>query len=253
MKMKYAYAELPRTGFCNMLNPWARAFLWARDNGAKMIAPNWVKLGRLGPWLRGERHKRYYANMLTNAGYVNGFEKWCALHLRKNEVEVFMGQGRDLLDVADEHQALKAELTRIAAPAILARLESLPEAYIAVHIRRGDFKAIGRTLPESYYVTAIRLAVEKAGPLPILVFSDAAPAELDFLREVGEAYERIRIMPKAPALHDVLALSRARFLVCTNGSSFSEWSAFLGRMPTVWSTNAFPIDPRKVSEEMYLI
>ena len=250
---KYAYAVLPRTGFCNMLNPWARAFLWARDNGAKMIAPNWVKIVRLGPWLRGERHKRYYAGMITNDGYVKGFAKWRLLHFQKGEVEFFEGQGRDLLDVADEHQALKAELTRIASPAILARLEVLPRDYIAVHIRRGDFKSIGRTLPVSYYIAAIRLAVEKVGDLPILVFSDAPVEELGFLRDVGTAYERIRIMPKAPALHDVLALSRARFLVCTNGSSFSEWSAFLGRMPTVWTTNAFPINPWKVATEMYLL
>ena len=42
MSGKYVYADLPRTGLCNMLFPWARAELYARDNAVKMIAPKWA-------------------------------------------------------------------------------------------------------------------------------------------------------------------------------------------------------------------
>ena len=67
--------------------------------------------------------------------------------------------------------------------------------------------------------------------LPALVFSDGRPNELHFLSKC----DGVRLMPVAPAIHDVLALSRASVLVGTNHSSFSEWGAFLGGMKSVWS------------------
>lgn len=255
----YAYADLPRTGLCNMLNVWARAFLWAKDHGAEMIAPQWVKVFRIGPWIRGERDKRMYINQFGNYGYIKGVKRWKLLHLRKHLLEhysetaktgivVFSGQKHNLLDICSRRDDLRKELFAQAVPSICNRLRCLPDRFIAVHIRRGDFRSIGRTLPESYYIRGIRMAAEQTTRVPILVFSDAATDELRFLKEIGhDLYSRINIMDPAPALHDVLALSKASVFVCTNGSSFSEWAAFLGGMPTFWSGSAYPIDERKLS------
>lgn len=236
-----------------MLNPWARAFLWARDHDMKMIAPNWVKLCRIGPLLRGERDKRYYRGMITNDGYVDGWKKWYLLSFRRKDIEIIEGQGHDICDFPMEHESLKTELMRISSPQILSSLDSLPSAYIGVHIRRGDFKVIGRCLPTDYYINAIRLMAAQENRLPILIFSDARKEELEFLRTVGKEFKRMTFMPPAPALHDVLALSRAKALVCTNGSSFSEWAAFLGQMPTIWSKNGIVVNPIKVSRDIALI
>ena len=87
---KYVYADLPRTGLCNMLFPWARAVLYARNHSLPLLAPEWVKLGRIGPWLRGERDKRYYFGQFTNEGYIRGLKKWWALHFEKKKTAFLM-------------------------------------------------------------------------------------------------------------------------------------------------------------------
>jgi hypothetical protein len=87
-------------------------------------------------------------------------------------------------------------------------------------------------MTHSYYLRGIEEAKSIAGSdVPILVFSDARPEELAFLSKC----EGVTIMGPAPAIHDVLALSRASVLVGTNHSSFSEWAVFLGGMKSVWS------------------
>ena len=258
---KYAYPILPRTGFCNMLNPWARAYLWARDNGASMLAPNWVKLLRIGPWLRGERDKRYYFGMITNDGYISGLKKRLILlrHAKINETDIrdkvrecvviFSGQRNDLLDFPHQARALNGELNRIAAPTIKSRLRELPQKFIGVHIRRGDFKIIGQTLPEDYYCTAISHAIKLQGNIPIIVCSDASETELSYLRQFSNLY----VQENNPSLLDLLTLSRASCLVCTNGSSFSEWAAFLGGMQSIWSRDGRTINVDKFDSEVIFI
>ena len=253
----YAFADLPRTGLCNMLNVWARAFLWSKDNNVKLIAPNWVKIARLGPWLRGERDKRYYCGQITNKGYVQGIEKFLALSMKikiDEGVEInestrgvvrFSGQKNNILDFYNRGYELHSELRRIAFRGIIENVNKLPKEYIGVHIRRGDFRSIGLTLPDDYYLRAISIATKNIGSVPVLVFSDAAPKELSFLKESRTIGDRVHIMGSAPALQDVLSLSRSSALVGTNGSSFSEWAAFLGAMPTYWSEKACPVDDRK--------
>lgn len=227
---KYVYPDVPRTGLCNMLFPWARAMVWARDNKAKVLAPQWVKLNRIGPWIRGEKDKRYYWGQFSNEGYVRGVRRWLLMHFSKS-IEVVSGMGNYFDDIANEAKFLKAELLRIVSKRILAAVEELPCEFIGVHIRRGDFSTLGLSLGESYYLKAIKRARALAGALPILVFSDAKSEELDYLK----SFEDVRIMSSAPAVQDLLSLSRSTVMVATNRSTFSGWAAFLGRMPSIWS------------------
>lgn len=265
MSKLYAYADLPRTGLCNMLNVWARAYLWAKDHHAKMLAPKWVQILRVGPLIRGERDKRLYLNQFANKGMVCGLRRLLVLLFSKRfgedvaegvsrGVVVFSGQKRDLLDVCGRREELREELERQAVPQIKNRLAELPPVYVAVHIRYGDFKTIGRTLPPEYYVRAIQQAAQRIVNVPILVFSDAHSWELAFLKGLGESVcRRIRHMKSNSALHDVLALSKANLLICTNGSSFSEWAACLGGMPTIWSKDGIGVVREKFSGDITLI
>ncbi len=260
-KRLFAYADLPRTGLCNMLNPWARAFLWAKSRKCPMLAPNWVKILRVGPWLRNEKDKRYYWGQFSHEGYISGMRKWlillrsvkikeeCIVEGVNSGVVVFAGQRNDLLDFPDKSQILREELNRIAAPVIKTRLSMLPSEFIGVHIRRGDFKVIGQTLTADYYCSAIEHAIKMHGNIPILVSSDAPESELPYLRQ----FANLRILKDNPALQDVLTLSRARCLVCTNGSSFSEWSAFLGGMPSIWSKEGRAVNTEKFSSKVILV
>jgi hypothetical protein len=229
-----------------MLYSWARASLFARDRGCKMLSPQWTKVNRVGPWLRRERDKRYYFNLFTNEGYVSGFQRFVALILKKqwsegncsnvdNGVVVFKGLGNYLADFSNESEYLKQELLRITSPQIKKMLASLPERFVGVHVRRGDFAACGYELSIEYYVKAINYVRNHGySDCSFLVFSDASLVSNDYFKDLPQ----IRIMPSAPALHDLLALSRASVLIGTNRSTFSEWGAFLGGMQSVWSKDA---------------
>ena len=235
----YAYPLVGTTGLCNMLYPWARAVVWARDNGARVIAPNWVQFRRLGVWIRRERDKRTYLNQFTDDGYITGLLKWWLLktkplidvgtHDSERERDgIWTFSGREewgwMNLVKSEADFLRKELERIVNPKIVRKLTSLPARFIGVHIRRGDFRYGDEMLPDQYYLTAIALARKDIGDdIPILVFSDGTQSELAFLTKA----QGVLVMPHAPAVHDLLALSRAEAIVGTNHSTFSYWGAFL--------------------------
>lgn len=233
----YAYPLVGATGLCNMFYPWARAVVWTREHGARVIAPNWVQFKRLGVWLRHEKDKRTYLRQFTDSGYITGTEKWWKLRTLRKSTEskpaasgIVVFSGREefgwMEPVKNERTFLTEELERIVNPRILSGLKDLPRDYIAVHIRKGDFHFGDELQPDEYYLEAIKTARRENGEhLPVLVFSDAEDRELAFLSSIGN----LKRMPQAPAVQDVLALSRATALVGTNHSTFSYWGAFLGR------------------------
>lgn len=246
MRDRFAYPLVGKTGLCNMFYPWARAVVWARDNNARVVAPNWVQLSRIGVWLRGEHDKRTYLNQFTNEGYITGFEKWWKIRAlpkssekNPNDSGVVIFSGREefgwMEPVKHEAVFLTSELERIVNPHIIDRLKGLPDKFIAVHIRKGDFNYTGNELqPDEYYLAAIDKALAEIGyTMPVLVFSDGTYEELKFLKTLKCD---LRIMDKAPAIQDVLSISRATALVGTNHSTFSYWGGFLGRKKvTYWS------------------
>ena len=245
-KKLYVFPDVGRTGLCNMLFPWARAVLFAREVKCAVIAPRWTKLLRVGQWLRNERDKRYYTGQFTNTGYVSGLRRLGLLLLSlcsrvdehkaemrpRGGVVVFKGLGQYFEALSGESEYIKNELLRIVNPNILIRLAQLPSRFIGVHVRGGDFASTGQSLSMDYYRRGIAAARRKVGEdVPVLIFSDSRPQELRPLIELKD----VCIMPSAPAIHDVLALSRSIALVGTNHSSFSEWASFLGGMPSFWN------------------
>lgn len=243
----YAYPDVGRTGLCNMLFPWARAVLYARKKNCRILAPRWTKMLRVGPWLRGERDKRYYNGLFTNDGYVKGVgrayafiralgqrydERSPAIYDLKKGLVVFRGLGNYFMDFPDDAAFLREELLKIVSKRIVSKLGELPREFIGVHVRCGDFVSTGQSMSNEYYLKGIEIAKSIVGmQRPVLVFSDAKGDELSYLSDCPG----VRFMPAAPAIHDVLALSRASILVGTNHSSFSEWAVFLGGMKSVWS------------------
>ena len=122
-------------------------------------------------------------------------------------------------------------------PNILKALDGLPAKFIGVHVRTGDFVSTGQNMSLDYYLRGIEAARRLVKePMPVLIFSDAKQGQLNCLMQSAE----VKIMPPAPAIHDVLALSRSSVLVGTNHSSFSEWAVFLGGMKSVWSRDGRP-------------
>ena len=185
-------------------------------------------------------------------GYVKGFRRWWILasnigrtvaendsSLEKLDrgIVVFRGLGNYFNDFAEEAAIVKQELLRIVSPNILKALDGLPAKFIGVHVRTGDFVSTGQNMSLDYYLRGIEAARRLVKePMPVLIFSDAKQGQLNCLMQSAE----VKIMPPAPAIHDVLALSRSSVLVGTNHSSFSEWAVFLGGMKSVWSRDGRP-------------
>lgn len=245
----YAYPVVGRTGLGNMLITWARAVVFAKETGAKLIAPAWTNFWRIGPIVRREKDKRLYLGQFTNDGYVKGLSRFlrlvCLRHVdehkyngEQNCVVKFSGHEEGMRFVLKHLDIVKSELLRITDSTINKRLDELPQRFIGVHLRLGDFARIGFALDADYYRRAIRRALHVCGmDTPICLFSDAKDGQIPYL---AAEFPTLEIMPKAPALQDILSLSRAKVLVATNRSTFSAWAAVLGNMPNYWDKNGEP-------------
>lgn len=234
--MKYAFPDLARRGLGNMLFTWGQAVVYCHNTGAKMIAPVWARITRIGPWIRKERYKRFYGNQFTNKGYVNRF--WGMIYRMFGLVKVFRDLEGYFLPLLNNQEVIKEELYKIINPKILAQVDEVKMSgdYIGVHVRRGDFSHVGIATADDWYIRAIREALshESAnGHRYIRVFSDGYPSEVEFIQK-NFPNEKVVIMPKAPAIQDILLLSNSKVIVCSPLSTFSMWAVFLGQMPSVW-------------------
>ena len=248
--MRYVYPILMRTGLGNMLFPWARAVVYCKHTNTRMIAPKWVHLCRIGTWLRKERDKRFYLNQFSESTYVRGVERWLLLCFCRNRVRFFSGMNGFFDSFISERDVVYNELMRIVNPKIRHEVEkiSMDCPYIAVHIRKGDFKTVGISTEDAWYVRAINTAVsdEVAQCVhTIRVFSDARPDELKFITDAFPEKDVI-VMPNAPAIEDILLLSKARILVCSPRSTFSMWGVFLGQQPSIWQDGPVELLPPRL-------
>lgn len=248
--MRYAYPKLERTGLGNMLFPWAQAVVYCQHTHARMIAPKWVHLCRIGTWIRKERDKRFYLKQFSGSNYVSGAKRWLLLYFCRNRVRFFSGMKGFFDSFITEHNVVYNELMRIVNQTIKNKVEKIAKdcPYIAVHVRRGDFKTVGISTDDAWYLRAIKIAVSDKvaqGVNTIRVFSDARPGELKFIAEAFPEKEVI-VMPNAPAIEDILLLSKAKIVVCTPRSTFSMWSVFLGQQPSIWQDGPVELLPPRL-------
>lgn len=237
--MKYVFPNLARRGLCNMLFTWAQAVSHCYHHKAEMIAPIWIKIMRIGPWLRRERYKRFYGGEFTNNGYITGFRRWFLLHFQKKNIKIFSGMEGFFDPFLRDQKIIKDELYRIVSPYILSKVKNdfveSDRSVIAVHVRRGDFSKVGLATPDSWFIDAINIALQNVGENKVIirVFTDGYPEEVMFISKAFPQHKVI-VMGKAPAIQDLLMMSKATILVCSSESTFSMWAVFLGQMPSVW-------------------
>lgn len=271
--------RLGALGLGNMLFPWARAIVTARQRNWEMIWPTWWQVG-IGPIRRGQRDLRFYHNLFSRpSDYIGGLHRlWILSSLRRhgiNEREITCGhEWRDgftnesivifagmeglFRSIIDDSATVRRELYRIVRP----RHKMLPterlQRSIGVHVRLGDFqpfdeKAIAegktsRRLPIEWYVDIVKQILSQALiPMRIVVFSDGGDEELSQLLSLPNT-ERANF---GSAISDMLALSQTSVLVAS-GSTYSMWASYLGRMPAVWfkGTRKGPIYPEKPEAEV---
>jgi hypothetical protein len=255
----YVFADLPRTGLGNMLLVWARALVFAHLNDLPLIVGPWAQL-RIGPFLRREKRKRLYLGFFEDQSPVGRLEKRVALGLSTRILEPPITTlppaerrgGRlyvfNALPHWSEHfQGIKEHRDRVrdALFAMLSRrtraaLSKLEAPVVGLHVRMGDYRALkpgedfktaGLTrTPLGHFVDVIE-ALRKAhgSRLPVTLFSDGHDHEL---RELL-AIPGVKRAPASSDIVDMLLLARSRVIVCSAGSTFSYWSAFLADAPVI--------------------
>lgn len=261
--MLYAYPDIARFGLGNKLVVWSRAEVFAREHGGVVLKPCFTQLPSVGALLRCEGFGRMNLGCfdLSAGGFVSGRERSRVLqHLPvvdesdwiegQTDVAVrFAGLGDDsFAQMLRHHDYVVGRLRSITNKQILKKVEMLADRpFIGVHVRRGDFKAVGIMTDDEWYVRAVQTALRvwhdqacgHGEPL-IRVFSDGRADELQFLvRAFPEV--RVIIMPKAKPLQDIWSLSKSRVLVGSSGSSFSIWAVLLGQMPSIWAPVRAPL------------
>jgi hypothetical protein len=262
--MLYTYPKFVRqSGMGNRLFPWARAYLFAKDHGARLIWPTWPHLRR-GPLLKGGVNSIdffgkifLFGNFKPDHSYVCGFRKQILLKTSEllseadigqvektastsSQILVFEGYRDLFLSLAGREAELKTALTSIASPKVVSELRrSLPP--IALNIRRGkdfrdprdprEFETTGslRTPLEWFVLTLQRIRSLVGNDIGAYVVSDGDETDL---RPVLRLPNTVHVK-NTTALADLLSISQARLLIASGGSSFSAWGAFLSAAPTL--------------------
>ena len=249
--MKYVYPKLSDKDFYiirigglglgNMLFTYAKAVLYARGHGARLIWPTWVSIP-VGQILRRESNKRFYHDLFQNRiGAVSGFQKLRLLWTRKKDIVVMEGMEGEFEPIAGKENSeyLYRHFQTILQERNRKAMEFEPGNGICMHIRLGDFtrgteadlKAGNPniSIPIEWYINVIqqiRDAVSET--LPVYIFSDGSREELqDILALPG-----VQQVTFGTAIGDILAMSKARLFVAS-GSTFSRWVRYLGRMNTI--------------------
>jgi hypothetical protein len=240
MSSAYADCALPNAGLANRLFCWARCQVYADRHGLPMLAPQWTQI-KLGPVLRREKDWRWYTGLFRPApGQVTGVRRWWVRRAVPAVPEpadlsapppaagrvLFEGMGEQFGPLHGHHAAVRAALLAACRPRWAAVGTAPPPAPIMMHVRRGDFGAMGT--PLDWFVSTLQAVRRAAGrDVPAAVLSDGRPDELAALL----AEPAVTMSDNGSALGDLLALSRARVLIGSGGSSFSLWAAYLGQMP----------------------
>jgi len=249
---RYTYADVGRFGLGHSLMAWARAAIFAEQQGIPMIAPRWLRL-RIGPYLRRERDKRAYFLFFQSSPWAWFQRLWVLVtyrHVPEGSplpsgrcVKIFANQ--PVVDQVAEFAAFlpHAEMLRtklIAMTKPRFRPNRTSDDHVAIHVRLGDFTAKvaasdlrtgtkNASLPVGWYI-AVLTGLRKALGYDIqaIIFSDGEDAALKSLLDVPG----VTRAPRQPAITDMLAIAQARLLI-GSGSGFSLWGAFLGQVPRI--------------------
>ena len=274
--MSLTLAVLPNAGLGNKLFVWAKAAVFAHRNALPLAVLGW-DWPRLGALLRVGVDGRYYASSFAPRyrELASATARLCLATQRITEPSLhaplslanaayifkqmphwsdYFGDFRE--DCATVRTLLYAELRRDLRAAIEAR----PPPVVAVHVRRGDFRELAagedfakvgnvRTRLDYFEYLVREMRNGRGGALPVTVFSDGADADLAPLLSLPNV-TRSR---SASDVEDLLHMSRARLIVASAGSTFSEWAGFLADAPLIMHPDHIhkPVRPDHVNQRYH--
>jgi hypothetical protein len=254
----FALPLVGRAGLGNALFPWARAELFARRSGARVLAPHWPGL-RFGPYLRREPDKRDYSSFFSAPNHIGGLSRLVVGSLGRRIAEKHVGCGiapsrrpcivefSGILDLfvplLDEQSFIRSQLWNMTAESLRPTRKQYVAPFIAMHVRRGDITRQGfssheltqvnQYTPLSWFISMAKsVRREKAlRSVPIIAFTDGSPEEVSELC----AIDGVRLHRRMQAITDLWTLAGARLLFASGFSTFSMWASFLSGMPTIYA------------------
>lgn len=204
----------------------------------------------VGPWLRGERVKRSYNKFFDPKNRNSTWLKYqfakrfgnhqvsyerkgtaadvgSQFHVLNNPwIEGNVGYNADQFQGLRGHEAVVRQgLMDMIRPKYRRLIEQAPAPELAVHVRRGDYKLGDRYVtPDSLFIEAIRSIRESRNEdIPVTIFSDAWPTELENLLSLPN----VQLGKAQPDIVDLLQMSKSKFLVTSDGSTFGFWAGYL--------------------------
>jgi hypothetical protein len=261
----YCRAVLSRSGLGNLLFPWARSVIFSERHQIPMLDTIWLNI-RIGTFLRGERDKRGYGGLFYRHG-IGGVKRWAVMatgttldgdasdawlvatgaHYRSRPEIFDFSECRNFFAPLQGYESLvRTALWNMTRESYRPPLQR--EAFVAIHVRRGDFRATPANadvllehghyqIPLDWYKNAlIELRRATGVTLPARVYSDGYAHEMESLLKM----EKVVWAGDQSALFHLWEMSQASALIGTTSSTFSQWAVYLGQMPSIWHKGQRP-------------
>ena len=277
-KYDYIYPRLSRAGLGNLLFPWAHAVVLAERSDTPLLPPRWFKV-RLGPILRRDVDTRQYQRIFRRPPLREVLRRVLLLRTatlwsetgellkRGSQTQVLVVSSMDarFAPLGGHREVIMRRLLEAARPEVVEGLPR-PGSYIALHVRRGDFRfadeepaRVGLATPLAraqgweaasgvlvasrieWFCDAVMAARAVGWDGPALVCSDGTDEQLAPLATLPGVVVR----RGTNAMQDLLTLANAR-VVIGSGSSFSAWGSFLGSLPLFVERSDGHFDPSGV-------
>lgn len=245
-------AILPNAGLANKLFVWAKAQLFAHLNGLPVNCVGWSYPKPLSI-VRGEGNARAYARFFERGSWPSALFSWTTARSRGNfQVEpacslldpalqscVFLFSDvphwKDYFaDIREHREFIQQRFFEALRPRYREDYRHQLHPIIALHIRRGDFRELrpnedfrhvgGVRTADDYFVGILRNIRAASGyDTPAMVFSDGSDKELDVILRQPNVTRSVN----RDAVADMIQMSKARIIVTSAGSTFSEWAGYL--------------------------
>lgn len=246
--IKYVYPHLPSlktfpfirfggSGLANSLFVYARALVFAEQEGLDLINPTWLSFDPV-QWKLWAKDKRTYLGIFRNVG-ASWFKKWWLLTFGKMvEEENYTGKDMDadyvriywmktFDEIRDSGELVRLRLKESLLPGILDKVYAFDFSNtIAVHVRLGDFGS--NSLPIAYYKQQIEQIHKRLLLYRFLLFSDSKDSELQELTSMP-CVERVYF---GSSIADVFGIASTNALIASH-STFSDWGGYLGQLPVL--------------------
>lgn len=243
------------SGLGNLLFPFFRALVHAKNNNLKIISPTFRSI-KLGPYLRGENQKRSY-NYIYNKS-IRGIHRLFLLIFSskaekktESKILIFKSFGDGFKSLYGFEDYLKEQLISLLDTKV--NLEEYKDT-ICCHIRLGDFKSSEKNVINnntrisiSWYIQVINELREKES-LKVFIFSDGKKNELSEILKLENCYLESSNEP----IIDILKLSSSKYFI-GSFSSFSMWASFFSSGDSIWHEQAFNKNDFPLNSNNYIL